>query len=70
VAAAGERAALEPLAGRAVVDRWLDGGDADWRALWPEGTPRRLALDAPYPFERRSYWFESNERRETCPTPR
>ncbi|WP_433498361.1 SDR family NAD(P)-dependent oxidoreductase [Sphaerimonospora sp. CA-214678] len=36
--------------------RWVRGEGVDWRRLWPEPVPRRVAFPT-YPFARRRYWL-------------
>jgi acyl transferase domain-containing protein len=39
-----------------VAEVWVAGWDLDWRPLYAEGRPRRVALPT-YPFEREPYWL-------------
>jgi acyl transferase domain-containing protein len=47
---------------------WVAGNDADWSALYPEATPRRIPLPA-YPFARDRYWISSASVREKQTLP-
>ncbi|HSP78892.1 MAG TPA: hypothetical protein VLQ93_10200, partial [Myxococcaceae bacterium] len=61
-ARAEQRAGTVPVHGldesalRQLAARWVEGAEPDWRALYPEGTPRRFPLPT-YPFAGRSYWL-------------
>lgn len=36
---------------------WVQGIRMDWRAMWRDGVPRRVALPG-YPFEHKRYWID------------
>ncbi|WP_273937901.1 non-ribosomal peptide synthetase [Kutzneria chonburiensis] len=40
---------------------WLGGGNVDWTAFWPKGTPERRVPLAPYPFQRKSFWLPGTQ---------
>jgi acyl transferase domain-containing protein/enoyl-CoA hydratase/carnithine racemase/acyl carrier protein len=42
---------------------WVSGAGFDWERLYCHDAPQRVSLPT-YPFERRSYWFDSFKRRE------
>jgi len=46
-----------------LMELWLLGVDVDWNRLYPEGSPRRIALPT-YPFARERHWLEDAERKE------
>ncbi|MDE1145035.1 MAG: SDR family NAD(P)-dependent oxidoreductase [Azospirillaceae bacterium] len=53
-----------------LADLWLAGVTPDWRAVWDDAPPARLALPT-YPFEREQYWLDGRQERavETSTTP-
>ncbi|MCP4135876.1 MAG: SDR family NAD(P)-dependent oxidoreductase [bacterium] len=41
---------------------WVSGANPDWNLLYSGDTPNRVSLPT-YPFERKSYWFDSHQSR-------
>lgn len=52
---------------RELAEEWLQGGDPNWRRLYPHGSPVRVPLPT-YPFERESYWIVNPFKESTPPS--
>ncbi|AEW95938.1 MULTISPECIES: SDR family NAD(P)-dependent oxidoreductase [Streptomycetaceae] len=52
------RRALAERDATALARLWTAGAPVEWRALYPQGTPRRVALPS-YPFTRRRCWVRT-----------
>ncbi len=53
----GQEAVEYPSLYKAIGSLWIHGKAIQWKKLYPEEKPQRVALPT-YPFERKSYWIE------------